>query len=201
MTGSVRLSVCLSVCLSVHDNVIKWKYFPRDWLFVRGIHRSPVNSPHKGQWCVTWCFLWSVSEKKGWVNNRYAGKLRRHCTHYDVTVMLSACLSVFLSHLFNYASIIVSSWNFQELLPMTEVVSMQKVKVRGQRYRSQRSKSNLAVSGPWLQFEFTYDDEMMHKAWCCFGEVLYCFTRSVKFQGYAAKKNRWFWPKLGVSGL
>ena len=28
---------------------IKWKGFPRYWPFVRGIHRSPVNSPHKGQ--------------------------------------------------------------------------------------------------------------------------------------------------------
>ena len=33
-----------------HDAVIKWKHFPRYWPFVRGIHRSPVNSPHKGQW-------------------------------------------------------------------------------------------------------------------------------------------------------
>ena len=34
---------------SVHDDVIKWKHFPRYWPFVRGIHRWPVNSPHKGQ--------------------------------------------------------------------------------------------------------------------------------------------------------
>ena len=33
-----------------HDDVIKWKHYPRYWPFVRGIHRSPVNSPHKGQW-------------------------------------------------------------------------------------------------------------------------------------------------------
>ena len=33
-----------------HDDVIKWKHFPRYWPFVRGIHRSPMNSPHKGQW-------------------------------------------------------------------------------------------------------------------------------------------------------
>ena len=32
-----------------HDDVIKGKHFPRYWPFVRGIHRSPVNSPHKGQ--------------------------------------------------------------------------------------------------------------------------------------------------------
>ena len=29
-----------------HDDVIKWKHFPRNWPFVRGIHRTPVNSPH-----------------------------------------------------------------------------------------------------------------------------------------------------------
>ena len=34
----------------MRDDVIKWKHFPRYWPFVRGIHRSPVNSPHKGQW-------------------------------------------------------------------------------------------------------------------------------------------------------
>ena len=33
-----------------HDDVINWKHFARYWPFVRGIHRSPVNSPHKGQW-------------------------------------------------------------------------------------------------------------------------------------------------------
>ena len=43
------------------------------------------------------------------------------------------------SHLFHYVAIIVSSWNFHELLPMTEVMSKQKVKVSGQKWRSQRS--------------------------------------------------------------
>ena len=33
--------------VSLHDDVIKWKHFPRYWPFVWGIHRSPVNSPHK----------------------------------------------------------------------------------------------------------------------------------------------------------
>ena len=43
---------------------------------------------------------------------------------------------------------------------------------------------------------------MMHKAWSSIEEVPYCFWRSsIKFQGQTAKKNRWFWPKLGVSGL
>ena len=34
----------------LHDDVIKWKLFPRYWPFVWGIHRWPVHSPHKGQW-------------------------------------------------------------------------------------------------------------------------------------------------------
>ena len=49
---------------------------------------------------------------------------------------------------YTFLTMFPSSWNFQELLPMTEVTSMQKVKVRGQRSRSQRSTPNLAVSGP-----------------------------------------------------
>ena len=35
---------------SLHGDVINWKHFPHYWPFVLGIHRSPVNSPHKGQW-------------------------------------------------------------------------------------------------------------------------------------------------------
>ena len=47
---------------SSHDDVIKWKNFPRYWPFVRGIHRSPVNSQNKGQWRGSWCLLWSAPE-------------------------------------------------------------------------------------------------------------------------------------------
>ena len=32
-----------------HDDVIKWKHCPRYCSVVRGIHRSPVESPHKCQ--------------------------------------------------------------------------------------------------------------------------------------------------------
>ena len=48
--GRVR-DICRKMVRFVsHDDVIKWKHFPRYWRFVRGIHRLPVNSPHKGQW-------------------------------------------------------------------------------------------------------------------------------------------------------
>ena len=40
------------ICLpAYHDKVIKWKNFPHYCPFVWGIHRSSVNSLHKGQWC------------------------------------------------------------------------------------------------------------------------------------------------------
>ena len=70
-----------------HDDVIKWKHFPRNWPFVRGIHRSPVNSPHKGQWRGAFMFSLICARINGWVNNCEAGDLRRIRPHYDVTVM------------------------------------------------------------------------------------------------------------------
>ena len=71
-----------------HDDVITWKLFPRYWPFVRGIHRSPVNSPHKGHWRGALMFSLLCAWINGWVYNVEAGKLRRHCAHYDVIVMV-----------------------------------------------------------------------------------------------------------------
>ena len=70
-----------------HDDVIKWKHFPRYWPFVRGIHRSPVNFPHKVQWRGVLMFSLICTRINGWVNSGEAGDLRRHHAHYDVTVM------------------------------------------------------------------------------------------------------------------
>ena len=56
-----------------NDDVIKWKHFPRYWPFVRGIHRSPVNSPHKGKWRGTLMFSLIWAWMNAWVNNRGAG--------------------------------------------------------------------------------------------------------------------------------
>ena len=56
---------------------------------VWGIHRSPVNFPHKGQWRGALMFSMICAWINGWVNNCEAGDLRRHRTRYEVTVMLS----------------------------------------------------------------------------------------------------------------
>ena len=70
-----------------HNDVIKWKHYPRYWPFVRGIHRLPINSPHKRQWrgalMVSLICAWISS----WVNSREAGDFRRQRAHYDANVM------------------------------------------------------------------------------------------------------------------
>ena len=73
-----------------HDDVIKWKHFPRYWPFARGIHRSPVNSTHKGQWLGALMLSLICVWTNAWVNNRDAGDLRRYRLHYDVTVMTNS---------------------------------------------------------------------------------------------------------------
>ena len=70
-----------------HDDVIKWKHFPRYWPFVRGIHRSLVNSTHKGQWRRALMFSLICAWINSQENNREAGDLRRHHAHYEITVM------------------------------------------------------------------------------------------------------------------
>ena len=73
-----------------HNDVIKWKNFPRYWPFVRGIHRSSVNSPHKGQWrgalILSLIYVWINI----WVNNNKAVDSRRYRVHYDFSVMCKA---------------------------------------------------------------------------------------------------------------
>ena len=73
--------------ITVHDDIIKWELFLRYWPFVWVIDRSPVNSPHKGQWRGALMFSLICVWLNGWVSNRVAGDLRRYRAHYDVTVM------------------------------------------------------------------------------------------------------------------
>ena len=62
--------------------------------FVRGNHRLPVKSPHKGQWrgALIFSLIWAWTN--GWVNNRDAGDVRRHRAHYNVTVVLMAIVGL-----------------------------------------------------------------------------------------------------------
>ena len=74
-----------------YDHMAWWRHqmetFPRYWISVRGIHRWPVNSPHKCQW--RWALMFSLI--CAWinirVNNCEAGDFRRYGAYYDGTVM------------------------------------------------------------------------------------------------------------------
>ena len=73
--------------LTIHDDVIKWKHFLCFWPFVRGIHWSLMNSPHKGQWCRALMFSLISAWTNSWVNNRDDSDLRHYHTHYVITIM------------------------------------------------------------------------------------------------------------------
>ena len=86
-----RSVVCYCILSGTYQEISWWRHqmetFPRNWTFVRGSRRSPVNSPHKGQW--RWALMFSLISVwiNDWVNNREAGDWRRYRAHYDVIVM------------------------------------------------------------------------------------------------------------------
>ena len=96
----------------VHDDAVKWKHFPRYWTFVQGIHRSPVNSPHKSQWRGALMFSLICAWINGWVNNREAGDLRRHCADCDVTVMWLQSVANFVDMKRKYCHFDEKTMNF-----------------------------------------------------------------------------------------
>ena len=69
------------------------KHFPHYWPFVRGIHRSPGNSLHKGKWRGALMFSLICTWTNSWASNRDVGDMRRHRGHYDVIVMVNCIKS------------------------------------------------------------------------------------------------------------
>ena len=104
-----------------YDDVIKWKPLLRYWPFLRGIHRSPVNSPNKGQWRGALMFSLICAWINDWINNWEAGDLKRHHAHYDVIVMQND------DYTFGHASSTVPQaitdlkWNFINQMTLCKV--------------------------------------------------------------------------------
>ena len=69
------------------DDVVKWKPFPRHWSFVRWIHWSPVNSPHKGQWRGALMFSLICALNKRLSEQSWGWWFETLRAHYDVIVM------------------------------------------------------------------------------------------------------------------
>ena len=84
-----------SMLTSDHDDIIKWKHFLQYWPFVLGIHRSPVNFPHKDQWHGALMFSLICALINGGVNNGGAGNLRGLCN----PLWLHCSVSEILQHL------------------------------------------------------------------------------------------------------
>ena len=137
------------------------------------------------------------------------------------------CPSVRLSHLFYYVPIIVLSGNFQELLLMTTVRTMQKCQGQSSKVKVTEVKAQLnsfrTVTPVWIHIWWWNDAQSL------------MLLRSVKFHGHTSKKivdfdpnwafpdsnsslnifkairqisrshgrkkNRRFWPELSASGL
>ena len=89
--------------LSQNDDVIKWIHFPRYWPFVRGIHRSPVNSPHKGQrrgalifsLICAWINVFSKQSRHWWFETPL-NSLWRHCDTGSITQTTFPCHAVIM---------------------------------------------------------------------------------------------------------
>ena len=98
----------ITVVLSTRANGLWWRHqmatFTSLLALLRGIHLSPVNSPHKGQWRATLLFLWSAPEHKRlskqsrrqWFETP-SHSLWRHCkvevNHLWVWQILLICIS------------------------------------------------------------------------------------------------------------
>ena len=90
---------------SIHADIIKWKQIQRYWPFVRGIQRSPANSPHKGS--VTRSFYiffdlhlnkWLSKQSWGWLFKMPSRPLWCYCNTFNwcnwISCMLQGCFMV-----------------------------------------------------------------------------------------------------------
>ena len=81
-----------------HDDVIKWKHFPRYWPFVREIHRSRWIPHIKASDAELWCFLYLCPNKRlskqtwGWWFETLSWSL---CSHCNANYMLCFISSAF----------------------------------------------------------------------------------------------------------
>ena len=98
---------------------------------------------------------------------------------FILSICLSVCLSIYLSHVLHYVPIIVSSWKFQELLPMTEMMSMQKVKVTEVKTQFSRLRT---VTPVWIHIWWWNDAQSVMLLRRC------ALSSSVKYQDDTAKK-------------
>ena len=129
-----NIETCTTICESSvqspsamphHDDVIQWKHFPRYWLFVQGIHRSAVNSPHKCQ-PATRNFEVFFDLRQ---NKRLSKQSRRQWfetpsrslwPHYNVMIM-----GIVVEHYFKCHSCNITKLELYETVPLSTPFALQ----------------------------------------------------------------------------
>ena len=138
-------------CIPWPMAIFRWKRYaePKFYLvritiigtqkIISNLTEISVQPPYR-HWGVKDC-LYDILQRYQWRqgcrHDDFLAATKQLYKWYFPSVRPSVCLSVCLSHLFHHVLIIVSSWNFQELLLWSKVMSMQKVKVKGQGHRGQ----------------------------------------------------------------
>ena len=109
------------------------------------IHRSPVNSPHKGQWRGALTFSLICAWINGWVNNREVGDLRRYRAHYDVTVMKSLLYQI-----------IEAEWHIYASVNQPSLVQTMPCPLAGGKPLSKKNAGILLIGHLWTNFSEIY---------------------------------------------
>ena len=207
MNGSVCLSVRPSVChtfltmfpSSYHHKIFRSYYQWQKWHPCKRsrskVKVTEVTTQLYRFRTVTpvWIHIWWWNDAYSLIMVRRGALLFLAATKqlYD-WFSPSVCPSVTPFH---HVPIIVSSWNFQELLPVTEVTSMQKVKVTEVTTQLYRFRT---VTPVWIHIWWwndAYSLMMLRRGALLFFKVIRQISRS-----HSSKKRR-IWPRLGVSGL
>ena len=138
ITGNLQTRLGLLYLYRVHDDVIKWKHLPRYWPFVRGIHWSPVNSRHKGQWrgALMFSLICALNKRLnkqswGWWFETRSCPLWRHCNEDGITptkcwVVVLLCMWmtlppwIFCLHLLTESTRILELWIINKGLELSK---------------------------------------------------------------------------------
>ena len=142
-------------------------------LWLAGNRCMPSYMGRKASW-------WGLEYTQHWWSNKIIFFSCDQAALWMVqSVPPSVRLSVTPSWLCSHRRIIMK---FSEVkLPMAEVMSTQKVQVRGQRSKSQRSKPDLAVSGVWIQIWWWNDAQglmLLRRGALLFFKVICPISRS-----------------------
>ena len=105
-----NMEICMHFTKNVMMTSSNGNIFHVYWPFARGIHRSPVDSPHKGQWSGALMVYFICTWTNGWANNQDAADLRYHHTHFDVTVMYIATYSHTHTYIYIYTTNMHMVW-------------------------------------------------------------------------------------------